>query len=177
MMWNILPVVLLQLAQPTILHRPLPAKELKNDSINYIVIHSDESPTINTTFRWLRRAGNSYHYYITKTGIIYKVVDIRYEAGHAGLSTYDGLWRMNFYSIGICLENKFPEEYTISQYKSLAWLITDIWKRRPDSRYKPVLTHADIAFPSGRKHDPGEHFNGNLLLNYIQQWMLQKKIY
>jgi AmpD protein len=157
------------LAQPRIVNKPLPARDRRDTTTNYIVIHNDSSPDPKTTFRWLRRKHNSYHYYISRTGTIYRLVDTKYEAGHAGLSYYDGHWRMNKISIGICLENRPPREYTEIQYQRLSWLVFQLHSRYPDSRQKPILGHSDVAWPRGRKGDPGEHFDWQKFHGYLEK--------
>lgn len=166
----ILPLILASLLwtqPPKIVNRPLPAKERRDTSVTFIVIHYDSSPDPKTTFRFLRKKHNSYHYYIARNGTIYKMVDPAYKANHAGISFYDGRIRMNRYSIGICFENQYPEEYTDAQYASGAWLIKTLYKRFPEAKTHPLLGHSDIAIPRGRKSDPGEHFSWDRLKSHI----------
>lgn len=152
---------------PKIIKRPFPAKERRDTSVTFIVLHYDSSPDPKTTFRFLREKRNSYHYYIARNGTIYKMVDPAYRANHAGISFYDGYVRMNKYSIGICLENRYPQAYTQAQYVSAAWLINQMYARFPEAKTHPILGHSDIAVPRGRKHDPGDHFSWDILKAHI----------
>jgi AmpD protein len=167
----ILPLLLASLLwtqPPKVVNRPFPAKQRRDTSVTYIVIHYDSSPDPKTTFNFLKRKRNSYNYYIARNGTIYKMIDPAYKANHAGLSFYDGHVRMNNYSIGICFENKYPQAYTDAQYKSGAWLVSKLYERFPDARTHPLLGHSDIAIPRGRKHDPGDHFSWSTFHSLIK---------
>lgn len=87
----------------------------------------------------------SPHYIIDSTGKIYKTVDEKYIAFHAGKSTMpqpDGRESVNKFSIGIELLGQENSSPTIKQLESLKWLIKDI-----NTRYaiKHVLGHNDIS--------------------------------
>lgn len=158
------------LLQINVVNNILPGKhDLRDTSMNYIVLHYDESKSYSGTRRFLLLKGNSYHYYVKRDGTIVKLLDPKYKANHAGLSYYNKLFNMNNYSIGICLQNKAPQRYTKNQYKSLSWLILELQKRYDDSTSRVILGHSDIAFPRGRKKDPGKHFSWIYLRTMIKQ--------
>lgn len=104
----------------------------------------------------------SAHYYITKKGEIYCLVDEDYSAYHAGVSKWKDYaifewtaYSVNKTSIGIELENKGFEEYTEKQIESLIELIKDInsrWQIAEDD----IVGHSHVS--PGRKIDPGDHF-------------------
>ena len=75
------------------------------------------------------------------------------------------LYNWNAFSIGVCLQGTSFTKYTDKQYESLKKLVQYINIRYPDSRTKPILGHEDVAFPRGRKNDPGEHFTLWRILN------------
>jgi N-acetyl-anhydromuramyl-L-alanine amidase AmpD len=152
---------------PVIVDKPFPSKLRRDTTTTYIVIHNDSSPSPTVTFQWLRKKNTSYHYYIDRTGKIYKMIDPSYQANHAGISFYDNLRQLNKVSIGICLQNKIPQQYTEYQYESLSWLVNSMYDRYPESRSHPILGHDMIAWPRGRKSDPGEHFDWNKLYRYL----------
>lgn len=154
---------------PKVVAVPFRSKEHRDTSVTYLVIHNDSSPNPRTTFRFLKKKKNSYHYYIDRSGIVYRLIDPAYVANHAGLSFYDGYLRMNQYSIGICLENVPPAEYTSAQYESLAWLVKQMYVRFPDSQSHRIVGHEDIAIPRGRKSDPGPYFLWSRLYTLLYQ--------
>ena len=167
-MFSLIAGLLLQLAAPKVLNVPFPANEYRDTTKNYIVIHYDSSMEEKVTLNWLRRKHNSYHYFILRSGTILKLVDPKFIAGHAGLSYWDGNWHMNRYSIGICLQNKPPEAFTTEQYQSTAWLINRLANRFPDVPDHKIVGHSDVAWPRGRKKDPGDQFQWDTLNVYVQ---------
>ena len=164
-------IAFLQLAQPTVVNKPIPNySHLKRDTTkNFIVLHYDESDSYLGTRRWLMKKHNNYHYYIERTGKIIKMLDPAFQANHAGVSLWRSYLSMNRYSIGICLQNVPPQRYTESQYISLAWLIKSLQQRfkDKDSTAYVILGHADVAVPRGRKQDPGEHFEWDKLYKML----------
>jgi len=96
------------------------------------------------------RYGVSAHYVIGRDGVIYRLVDEKDVAYHAGKSALpDGRIAVNSCSVGIELMTSFDEGPTDAQIKSLTNLVNDIKKRH---KIQFVLRHSDIA--PGRKTDP-----------------------
>jgi N-acetyl-anhydromuramoyl-L-alanine amidase len=158
-MYKILLLVVTLQAVP-ITKLPLPSKTLRDTTNNVIVIHNDgSSMDARTTYNVLRRRRLSYHYFISRDGRIYQFVDPKYVAKHAGISLFDGLPSWNSFSIGICLQGRNNTQYTDKQYASLQLLVNQLHQRYPDSKGKRLYTHSQIAFPWGRKHDPGDLFD------------------
>lgn len=149
---------------PTLTKKLLPGRELRDTTKNYIVIHNDGGNlSAYATRLTLRLRGLAYHYFISKSGKLYQFKDLKHRAEHAGKSDYLGLTKWNDFSIGICLQGSSSTTYTEEQYKTLNELIKYLNKRYPDSIQKPVVFHSDIAYPRGRKNDPGIHFDINKL--------------
>lgn len=138
---------------------PLRHTRVRQTTDNYIVIHYDAGISIAGTLKWLRRKRLSYHYIIHQNGTIYKLVDPKYVANHAGVSKWNDIDGMNNYSIGICLQNDAFTPYTDAQYNSLRWLIGVMKQRYPDITDDKIIGHEDVAWPSGRKSDPGPQFD------------------
>lgn len=90
------------------------------------------------------------HYLIDRNGVIYKLVEEKNIAYHAGKSQMpDGRQNANGFSIGIEIMNTKIGQITAEQYQALNDLIKDI-KSRHEIGY--VLGHNQIA--SDRKDDP-----------------------
>jgi N-acetyl-anhydromuramyl-L-alanine amidase AmpD len=139
---------------------PLPSRGIRDSTQNYIVLHNDGSNmTARQAHGVLSSRRLSYHYFVTRDGKIYEYVNPKYIARHAGVSFHDGMLNWNKFSIGICLQGMNGLMYSDQQYKSLSRLIQQLHNRYPDSKTRPILTHSEIAFPPGRKKDPGETFD------------------
>ena len=152
-------LLVLALQAPKITKLPLPAKTIRDTTRNFIVIHNDGSNMSATQTRAvLRRRRLAYHYFIDRSGKIYQYVDPKYVAKHAGISLHDGMLGWNDFSIGICLQGKNGLRYTDKQYESLQ-LMVDHLKQRYRNIGHQLYTHSEVAFPWGRKKDPGETFD------------------
>ena len=148
------------------------AKEIREET-RFIIVHSTESslPSALRTLsrgkvrygRYITRGGHA-HYLIAKDGTIYRILDPRYWANHAGVSMWNGLQDLSDYSIGIELEGYHNVPFEPEQYRSLKWLL-DVLKRRYQIKDRNVLEHFRIAYSQpnhyhkdrlrGRKSDPG----------------------
>lgn len=165
-------LLLLVLQQPQVTKKILPKKVPRDTTKTYIVIHNDGGnlPAMMTR-AVLRVRRLSYHYFVARDGKIYQFKDVKYVADHAGRSRWGSDTSLNFSSIGICLQGTDYIHYTAKQYASLSKLINYIHMRFPDSRSKPLLTHAQVAVPRGRKTDPGIFFDTTKLTlkNYSKE--------
>jgi len=94
--------------------------------------------------------GVSAHYLIDRKGIIYRLVEDKNIAYHAGVSKMpDNRKNVNDFSIGIEMMNTEKGEFTGAQYVSVNNLIASLKKKYP---IKSVVGHSDIA--PDRKTDP-----------------------
>ncbi|GAC1387243.1 MAG: hypothetical protein NVSMB42_08250 [Herpetosiphon sp.] len=124
--------------------------------IDMIVLHSTAGSKAGDLFTLSGRDHShlvSIHYYITKLGEIYQLVQDKDVAWHAGVSYWQGEGDCNKYSLGIELENlnDGSDPYPETQIDSLLWLcqIKVGQYNIPQSRF---VRHLDIA--PGRKSDP-----------------------
>ena len=125
--------------------------------IDTIVIHSNYNKTNNDPYdvsgciSQFKIYGVAAHYLIDRKGNIYRLVDEKNIAWHAGVSKMaDGRTNVNDFSIGIEIITKDSgDSPTTEQYGALNSLIAGIKKRQS---IKYVLGHSDIA--PGRKNDP-----------------------
>ncbi len=142
-------------------------------STRFIIIHSTEGslPSSLRTLsrgkvrrrRYISRGGHS-HYLIAKNGTVYRILDPKYRANHAGVSMWNGLTRLSDHSLGIELEGYHNVPFTDRQYRSLKELLR-ILQKRFRVKDRDVLEHYRIAYSRpnrfhrkklrGRKKDPG----------------------
>lgn len=124
--------------------------------IDTIVLHSSYDATGNDPYsvagviaEW-RAAGVAPHYLIDRQGTIYRLVEDKNIAYHAGVSRMpDGRTNVNDFSIGIELLDTKEDAYTDAEYAAVNALITSLKAKYP---VKDILGHSDIA--PGRKTDP-----------------------
>jgi len=128
-----------------------------NAPVSCIVLHATVEPTTEGTERiFLDRARKvSAHFVVGKDGKIVQMVPLEKRAWHAGTSVFDGVKRVNDYSVGIEIVNfnDGQDPYTEPQYRAVADIIRFVRTRYdvPDAR---IVSHAQIALPPGRKSDP-----------------------
>ena len=142
-------------------------------STRFIIIHSTEGslPSSLRTLsrgkvrrrRYISRGGHA-HYLIAKKGTVYRILDPKYRANHAGVSMWNGLTRLSDHSLGIELEGYHNVPFTDRQYRSLKELLR-ILQKRFRVKDRDVLEHYRIAYSRpnrfhrkklrGRKKDPG----------------------
>ncbi|MEW5976761.1 MAG: peptidoglycan recognition family protein [Acidobacteriota bacterium] len=147
-------------------------KILRKDT-RFIIIHSTES-SLPSALRTLSRGrvrrgsyvslGGHANYLVARSGKIYRILDPKYRANHAGVSMWDGLYNLSDYSIGIELEGYHNVPFTSTQYDSLEWLLK-VLQKRFDIADRDVLEHCRVAYSPpnrfhrsnvrGRKLDPG----------------------
>lgn len=102
----------------------------------------------------------SAHYMIDEDGTVYRLVDEKSRAWHAGVSSWRGDTDVNSRSLGIELVNPGHEfgyrRFTEAQMAQVAALGSEIVLRHciPEEQ---VLGHSDVA--PERKQDPGELFD------------------
>lgn len=125
-------------------------------SIDTVIIHSSynalggEKYDFKKLLAEYKEYGVAPHYLIDRKGVIYRLVEDKNIAWHAGESkTPDGRKNVNDFSIGIELMNTKTEKYTSEQYDTLSKLL-DYLKGKYKIKY--TLGHKDISL--GRKDDP-----------------------
>jgi len=101
----------------------------------------------------------SCHFLISKEGDLYQLVDPKYRAWHAGVSSWQGAGNINCRSIGIELDNPGHthglKPFPAPQIEALLILLKEITKTYNIPAHH-IVGHSDVA--PLRKKDPGELF-------------------
>lgn len=97
----------------------------------------------------------STHYYVTKLGDVYQLVQDKDIAWHAGISFWQGETDCNQFSIGIEIENLNDglDHYPLVQLRAVEHLV-QAKVMQYHIRKSRVVQHRQIALPAGRKSDP-----------------------
>lgn len=124
--------------------------------IDTVIIHSsydalgDDPFDVGGIIDEYKDYGVSAHYLIGRDGTIYRLVEEKNIAWHAGVAKVpDGRTDVNSFSIGIEMINTKTDKFTSDQYSALNKLLGQI-KSNYDIKY--VLGHDQVA--PGRKDDP-----------------------
>jgi hypothetical protein len=127
-----------------------------NRKIDTIIVHSSYDAlgsdvfSVSGIIKEFKEYGVSAHYLIGREGDVYRLVEDKNIAWHAGESKVpDGRTGVNSFSIGIELVNTKSDKFTADQYSALNKLIAQL-KDKYEIKY--VLGHKQIA--PERKTDP-----------------------
>lgn len=143
-------------------------KRPKEIKISVIVLHHSGKNNRKKSFLAILKKRNlSCHYFITKSGKVFQLVEPSMRAWHAGKSKFLGKPDVNDFSIGIELLNKGDSKdlFTKKQMQAAVKLINFLSLKYP---VKWIVGHKDIALPSGRKNDPASNFDWKWLLKRIK---------
>lgn len=127
---------------------------------------------------WLTTKDQNYvsaHYLIGRFGEVAELVNPEtHEAYHAGKSSY---WHpyhrrvvpdWNRYAIGIeLLGDGNLHKYSEKQYEALIKLCRELMVKFQEIHPLAIVGHENIAYPSGRKQDPGKYFDWSKLFKGI----------
>ena len=120
----------------------------------YIVLHTTEAHE-KSSLNKLRENGEA-HYLVGVRGVVYRLVDVRKIAKHAGVSMWEGRRGLDDWSIGIEVVGYHDREITAAQYRALRELLTFLQGQYniPDER---VLTHSMVAYGNPNKWHKKPH--------------------
>ncbi len=133
----------------------------KNKIVKYIVIHYTGMKNLKLSYQKLSNNSSnvSSHYLISRDGIIFNLLCLKYKAWHAGVSKWKDNININDSSIGIELQNRGHEfgysNFTKKQYSSLRKILRFL-KKNFNILDNNIIFHSDIS--PNRKKDPGEKF-------------------
>lgn len=125
-------------------------------NIDTVIIHSSydalgpDPYSVSGLINEYKQYGVSPHYLIDRQGNVYRLVDEKNVAYHAGESKVpDGRTDVNNFSIGVEMMNTKSDKFTSAQYNSLNDLL-----RYLSSKYKIKYTLGHNQIAEGRKTDP-----------------------
>ena len=139
-----------------------PNFSIRNHKIKYIIIHYTGTKSLMDALNIFKDENSkvSCHWLISKRGKLYKIVDDKNVAWHAGISYWKGDSMLNKNSIGIELDNighglnyKAFSNIQMTALEKLLKLLINKYNIKKQN----VLGHSDIA--PDRELDPGELFN------------------
>lgn len=134
-------------------------------ALNLLVLHADGSRSIDSTLDWCasRASKVSYHTVVGRSGRLFGLVSTDHSAWHAGISEYPGSTVtgpkgpcVNAHSVGLCLSNAQDgkEPFADAQLAAAALYAASLLAAFPLITLDRIVTHAAVARPVGRKHDP-----------------------
>jgi N-acetylmuramoyl-L-alanine amidase len=133
------------------------AERAADARIDTLVLHHTAVP-LDASLDLLRFGAVSSHYLVDTNGDVYRLVDERRVAWHAGLSWWRDARSLNATSIGIEIVNLDGNQYAYppAQQAAVIALCREVIARHPAIEPRNVVAHSDIA--PQRKNDPGTLF-------------------
>jgi len=129
-------------------------KKVPRKKTRFIIVHTSEGG-LNSTLRVVSRGkqirrgyrtnGGHAHYVVSRNGRVYRILNRRYVADHAGRSMWNGQTDISKVSIGIELVGYHYGEITDKQYRS-AGLLIEILQNIYDLDDSAILTHSQVAY-------------------------------
>lgn len=123
-------------------------------STSLIILHTTEAPS-GSALRKLSDLGEC-HYCINEAGKVFRIIDHRREAYHAGRSMWGGKSNVDDFSVGIEVCGYHDKPISAEQYRSLAAVIGELKYiyKIPDTS---VLTHSQVAYGAPNKWQKRSH--------------------
>jgi predicted heme/steroid binding protein len=135
-------------------YSPRNKERRERTSTQLIILHTTEAPS-QSALRKLSDMGE-IHFCIDEAGKVYRIMDTRRVAFHAGRSMWNGKTAVDEFSIGIEICGHHNKPLAAVQMKSLADLITMLKTayKIPDHN---VLSHAHVAYGAPNKWHTKNH--------------------
>ncbi len=131
-------------------NRKLPQRQ----STKFIILHTTEGAETGSLNK-VRREGLA-NYFVSKSGVVYRIIDKRKIAKHTGRSMWDNLTTIDNYSIGIEVVGYHNKDITDAQYDALHELLRQL-KSLYDIPDDNVLTHSMVAYGNPNRWHSYKH--------------------
>jgi N-acetylmuramoyl-L-alanine amidase len=122
---------------------PLNNKRPRRPRTSYIVLHTTEGEETGS-LETLVRYGEA-HYFVSRSGRVFRIIDKSKIATHAGRSMWEGRTTIDNYSIGIEVSGYHDREIEDAQYEALRELLKEL-KSLYGIADANVLTHSMVAY-------------------------------
>ena len=123
-------------------------------STRYIVLHTTEGAEQGSLNKVWRRGET--HYFVGLDGTVYRIIDKRRIATHAGRSMWRGQRALDNSSVGIEVCGYYNQDITRAQYAALRELVRQLKVifKVPDVN---ILTHSMVAYGRPNRYHPEDH--------------------
>lgn len=133
---------------------------------NAIVLHSGEGDSAAADLDTLTTTTSSAHYYVTRKGKVFQLVDDSRRASHTGPTRYLGETGWNDFSLGIETEHNSKQNWPQVQLDAIAELTKELIKKHGVLRER-VVAHRWIRRPASPEHQDPTNFPDPKLRRFI----------
>lgn len=154
-------------------HSPRNRERPRRKATEFLILHTTEGPK-KGSLKKVHENGET-HYFVDTGGRIYRIVDRRRVALHAGRSMWNGQTDLDNHAIGIEVEGYHNKSLTAAQYSALRELIADLQKiyRIPDER---VLTHSMVAYGAPNRWHRRSHRGRKRCGMLFAKWSVRRSL-
>jgi N-acetylmuramoyl-L-alanine amidase len=135
-------------------YSPLNQKRPIRPETRYIILHTTEG-NLQGSLNKIRRYGEA-HYFVTPSGEVYRIIDRRRIATHAGRSMWEGRSTIDNCSIGIEVVGYYDRDITAVQYTALRELLRQL-KSIYRIRDENILSHSMVAYGRPNRFHSNKH--------------------
>ena len=135
-------------------YSPLDRQRDVRKETRFILLHTTEGPGKGSLEK-LHRYGEA-HYMVDTDGVVYRIIDRRRVAMHAGRSMWDGLTSLDDYAIGIEVAGYHNRSITAAQVAALRELLADL-KRIYAIQDQNIIPHSMVAYGAPNRWHKQSH--------------------
>ncbi|MBN2034379.1 MAG: N-acetylmuramoyl-L-alanine amidase [Deltaproteobacteria bacterium] len=135
-------------------YSPLNLKRPLRPQTRYIILHTTEGDLEGSLCK-VRRYGEA-HYLIAPSGEVYRIIDRRRIATHAGRSMWEGRSTLDDFSVGIEVVGFYDRDITTAQYTALRELLRQL-KSLYRVKDEKILTHSMVAYGRPNRFHSKKH--------------------
>ncbi len=135
-------------------YSPLNKERGLRKQTRYILLHTTEGSAVGSLAK-LHRYGEA-HYLVDTSGLVYRIIEHRRVAMHAGRSMWEGRTGLDDYSIGIEVVGHHNKEINAAQIKGLRELLVNLkaMYKIPDEN---IIPHSMVAYGSPNQWHKKSH--------------------
>lgn len=133
---------------------PLNRKRPRRKSTLYIILHTTEGEEQGSLQKVVRYG--EAHYFVCRSGIVYRIIDKAKIAKHTGRSMWEGRRAIDNYSLGIEVVGYHNRDIAEAQYSALRELLRQL-KSLYGIADEDVLTHSMVAYGRPNRFQDDNH--------------------
>ena len=155
-------------------HRsPRNAERAVRKTTTHIILHTTEAPFKSAVQKL--SANGECHYLVNTDGTVYRVIDHRRVAFHAGRSVWNGKYNVDDFSVGIEVVANHDKAPSAKQLLALSGLVKElqaIYKLTDDA----VLCHAHVAYGAPNRWQKRNHRGRKRCGMLFSTWSIRQQL-
>ena len=132
---------------------PRNAERAVRKNTTLIILHTTEASFTSVN---KLSANGECHYLVNTDGVVYRIIDLRRIAFHAGRSVWNGRYNVDDFSVGVEVVGNHDRRPNAAQMRALSGLLKELQAiyKIPD---EAVLTHSQVAYGAPNRWQKRNH--------------------